>query len=94
MANYQFFKHPENKSLVHLDVDSETFYHEKEQLFAQGFEAHGDTIQAETTEEAYKRARNIMQESLQEYGKAYPGGGLFYFIQGIFELFTGKKKKG
>ncbi|PKG40830.1 hypothetical protein [Psychromonas sp. Urea-02u-13] len=93
MANYQFFKHQENKSLVHLDVDSDSFYNEKQQLLTQGFHTHGDTIQAATTEEAYSRARNIMMESVEQYGMAHTGGGLFYFLQGIYELITGKKKK-
>jgi hypothetical protein len=35
-----------------------------------------------------------MLESVQQYGMAHTGGGLFYFLQGIYELITGKKKKG
>ncbi len=92
MASYQFFKHKNSGDLVHLDIDSNTFYQEKEQLFAQGFESHGDMIQADSTEEAYQRARNIMDEAVQQYGMAHPMGGLFYFIQGIFQLFKGKSK--
>jgi hypothetical protein len=91
MANYQFLKNSENNNLIHLDVDSPTFYQEKEQLFSQGFEAHGDTIQADTIEDAYSRANNIMLESVQQYGMAHAGGGLYYFVTGVIDLF--KKKK-
>jgi len=92
MANYQFFKHKGEGPLVHLDVDASTFYNEKEQLISQGFETYGDTIQAETTEEAYQRANNMMDEAVQQYGMAHPMGGLFYFVKGMYELLFKKKK--
>ncbi len=91
MFNYQFFKKNGEGQLVHLDVDANTYYHEKEQLISQGFETYGDTIQAATTKEAYQRANNMMDEAVQQYGMANPVGGLFYFVKGMFELF--KKKK-
>lgn len=92
MANYQFFKHNGEGALVHLDVDSKTYYQEKEQLISQGFQTYGDTIQAETTKEAYQRANDMMSEAVQQYGMSNPIGGLFYFVQGICDQLFKKKK--
>jgi hypothetical protein len=91
MDNYQFFKRNGEGQLVHLDVDSKTYYHEKEQLINQGFETYGDTIQAATTKEAYQRANSMIDEAVQQYGMANPVGGLFYFVTGMYELLFKKK---
>ncbi len=86
MAIFQFFKHSESKLLTHVNVTSETFYVEKQQLLAQGFEVFGDYIQAATSEEARKKAAAPNQQAVEQYIIATPESGIFYTLKEMYSF--------
>ena len=63
MSKYQFFCKPNSNrnAFTYLDMSSETYLFEKEELLSSGLEVEGDTIYASSPEEAIDK---IVSESI------------------------------
>ncbi|WP_019616364.1 hypothetical protein [Psychromonas ossibalaenae] len=68
MADYQFFKHKNNSSVVYLDVDSSAYYHEKELLIDQGFEIQDNIFQTPADKGSLEKSQDVLIESFVHYG--------------------------
>jgi len=88
MASFHFFQKEE--TTVHLDLNSPSYQAEKEQLLAQGFERGSGYIEAENTEQAYKK---FAQEQKSSYSAWYSGrSNLLRFTRGIQSLINKRSK--
>ncbi|WED27125.1 hypothetical protein L3V77_02475 [Vibrio sp. DW001] len=95
MPKYQFFIVPSRQSstFTYLDMNSETFLVEKEQLLNAEFEVDGEPILADSAEDAVKYYRFGFAGVVEEYGKSYPMYVVAQLaIEGYKALF-GKDKK-
>lgn len=88
MASFHFFQKEE--TTVHLDLDSASYEVEKEQLLAQGFERISGYIEADNTEQAYKK---FAKEQKNSYSKWYSGrSNLFRFTNGLQALLSKRNR--
>lgn len=73
MYKYQFFTKPDDTAkFTYLDMDSDTFFIEKEQLLNCHFEVDGDPILAHCAEDAVKDYRFGLAGTVDEYSKSSP----------------------
>ena len=65
MKVFQFYV--KESTAVHLDTASPTFSSEKDQLVEQGFERVGDTVQADSSEQAFDKFKTIHLNELEQF---------------------------
>ncbi|OXX63676.1 hypothetical protein [Vibrio sp. V15_P4S5T153] len=93
MSKYQFFCKPNSNrnAFTYLDMSSETYRFEKEELLSSGLEVEGDTIYASSPEEAIDKFKSNFCDPLKDYANSNVAGGLATFIFESFKSVTGKK---
>jgi len=84
MATFQFYK--KDAVTQHLDMDSSSFLVEKDQLVEQGFERIGDVVQAENSQLAHQKFKNIHLDELQNFTHTYLFFGAIMFLGSIFYI--------
>lgn len=76
MPKYQFFTQSDSDddsaNFTYLDMNSETFFIEKEQLLNSYFEVDGEPILAVNSNEAVIKYRFGLSETIDDYGKSSP----------------------
>ena len=65
MKTYQFLS--KGAVIIHLEVGTETFQSEQDQLLDQGFELSGEPLEAESLQVAYRLHQEIHGEGENEY---------------------------
>ncbi|MBM9888159.1 MULTISPECIES: hypothetical protein [Deefgea] len=86
MPKYQFFKSEHDHQHQWLDMADGAFLLRKEQLLSRGFEVIGDTIYADSEQEAIAKFNSGMMYPLKEYNVSTPSGGLFYAVKSLLEI--------
>lgn len=93
MSKYQFYCKPNSnrKEFTYLDMGTETFNNEKQQIMEMGFEVEDDVIHAESLEEAIKKFKSNFCAPLEGYANSNPAGGLATFVFESFKALLAKK---
>ncbi|HIF9470532.1 TPA: hypothetical protein ACX6SC_003041 [Photobacterium damselae] len=92
MPKYQFFCMPDSnrQKFTYLDMGSNSFLDEKEQLLKQGFEIEDDYILAQTPQEAIEKFQSNFTYAAPEYSNAEPSVGLINFFIELYKEFKGR----
>ncbi|EPT9248456.1 hypothetical protein [Photobacterium damselae] len=95
MSKYQFFCMPDSnrKKFTYLDMGSNSFFDEKEQLLKQGFVIEDDYILAQTPQEAIEKFQSNFIYAAQEYSNAEPSVGLMNFFIELYKEFKGRRSR-
>ncbi|CAH0535502.1 hypothetical protein VST7929_03072 [Vibrio stylophorae] len=82
MAKFQFFQQEidGSKTTTYLDMRSESFIEEKEQLISAGFEVVGDVIDAPSAEDANQKFKMGFITPVGDYTNATVEGGAATFV--------------
>ncbi|MGF1735703.1 hypothetical protein [Photobacterium satsumensis] len=92
MAKYQFFCKPDSnrKAFTYIEMASESFSTEKQQLLEMGFEVEGDVIYADSPQEAVEKFKSNFVAPLEDYVNSDPAGGVATFVFEVFKAMRGK----
>ncbi|PSU33685.1 hypothetical protein [Photobacterium lutimaris] len=93
MAKYQFFCKPDSnrKAFTYIEMASNSFSAEKQQLLEVGFEVEGDVIYADSSDEAVDKFKSNFVAPLEDYANSHPAGGIATFMFETFKAIRGKK---
>jgi len=92
MPKYQFFTFPYNQTtdFTYLEMGTDSFQEEKENLLAQDFEVDGEPIYAKNAKEAVKTYQTGFTRVVEDYNKSLP---VYALIHGLIELYRSLRKK-
>lgn len=92
MAKYQFFvvSGEERTKFTYLEVGTQSFLREKEQLLRSGFEVDGDAIYADSPEEAVERFKSNFTEVMHDYNN---NNLLTSLVQYVVDMFSIRRQK-
>ncbi|QOQ70214.1 hypothetical protein [Photobacterium damselae] len=95
MPKNQFFCMPDSnrQKFTYLDMGSNSFLDEKEQLLKQGFVIEDDYILAQTPQEAIEKFQSNFTYAAQEYSNAEPSVGLINFFIEFYKKFKGRRSR-